>query len=123
MDSKDKKKIYNQLALIMSKCRSVNCHVMIITQRATTDIIPSMILANINNRICLQTSSKQESINVLNCDIAFDINKVGRGYLAINGKLKEFQSYYLDKSKYECKVEEEILCQDAQNATDDSMIF
>ena len=123
IDSKDKKKIYNQLALIMSKCRSVNCHVMIITQRATTDIIPSMILANINNRICLQTSSKQESINVLNCDIAFDINKVGRGYLAINGKLKEFQSYYLDKSKYKCKVEEEILCQDVQNATDDSMIF
>ena len=59
----------------------------------------------------------------MNCDIAFDINKVGRGYLAINGRLKEFQSYYLDKSKYERKVEEEILCQDVQNVTDDSMIF
>lgn len=100
LESKDRKRVMNQLALILSKCRSVNCHVMILTQRATTDIIPSMILANINNRICLQTSSKQESINVLNCDIAFDINKVGRGYLSINGKLKEFQSYYLDQTKY-----------------------
>lgn len=123
LDSKDKKRIYNQLALIMSKCRSVNCHVMIITQRATTDIIDSKILANISNRICLQTSSKQESINILNCDIAFNINKVGRGYLAINGKLREFQSYYLDKSKYERKEEEEIICQDAQKEIDDSMIF
>lgn len=65
LESKDRKRVMNQLALILSKCRSVNCHVMIITQRCTTDIIDSKILANISNRICLATSSKQESINVL----------------------------------------------------------
>ena len=114
LESKDRKRVMNQLALILSKCRSVNCHVMIITQRATTDIIDSKILANISNRICLATSSKQESINILSSDIAFNISTVGRGYLAINGKLKEFQSYYLDKTKYtkketvqNVKIEEE----------------
>ena len=89
----------NQLALILSKCRSVNCHVMIITQRATTDIIDSKILANISNRICLATSSKQESINILNTDIGFNISCRGRGYLSINGHLTEFQSYYYKPPK------------------------
>ena len=81
LESKDRKRVMNQLALILSKCRSVNCHVMIICQRATTDIIDSKILANISNRICLATSSKQESINILSSNIAFNISTVGRGYL------------------------------------------
>ena len=100
LEQKDRKRVMNQLALILSKCRSVNCHVMIIGQRATTDIIDSKILANISNRICLSTSSKQESINILSSDIAFNISTVGRGYLSINGRISEFQSYYLDKTKY-----------------------
>ena len=99
LDSKERKRVMNQLALILSKCRSVNCHVMIITQRATTDIIDSKILANISNRICLATSSKQESINVLNTDIGFNISCRGRGYLSINGHLTEFQSYYYKPPK------------------------
>lgn len=103
LDTKDRKRVFNQLALILSKCRSVNCHVCIITQRATTDIIDSKILANISNRICLQTSSKQESINVLSSDIAFNISTVGRGILSVNGRMSEFQSYYLDKTKCEIK--------------------
>ena len=101
LESKDRKRVMNQLALILSKCRSVNCHVMIICQRATTDIIDSKILANISNRICLATSSKQESINILSSDIAFNISTVGRGYLSINGRISEFQSYYLDQTKCE----------------------
>ena len=100
LESKDRKRVMNQLALILSKCRSVNCHVMIICQRATTDIIDSKILANISNRICLATSSKQESINVLSDDRAFNISITGRGILSINGRISEFQSYYLDKTKY-----------------------
>ena len=99
LDSKERKRVMNQLALILSKCRSVNCHVMIITQRATTDIIDAKILANISNRICLATSSKQESINILNTDIGFNIGCRGRGYLSINGHLTEFQSYYYKKPK------------------------
>ena len=99
LDTKERKRVMNQLALILSKCRSVNCHVMIITQRATTDIIDSKILANISNRICLATSSKQESINVLNCDVAYDLEIKGRAYISINGKLQQFQSYYYKPPK------------------------
>lgn len=99
LESKLKKNIFNRLALIMSRCRSANCHIMIISQRSTTDIIDPRLMANISNRICLATSSKQESINVLGDDTAFRIETIGRGILSINGRFTEFQSFYLKKSK------------------------
>lgn len=98
-DSKQKRKVMNQLALVMSRCRSANCHIMLITQRNTGDIIDTRLMANISNRICLKTSSKQESINALDCDIAHKIETVGRGYVSIDGKLEEFQSFYFENSK------------------------
>lgn len=98
-DSKQKRKVMNQLALVMSRCRSANCHIMLITQRNTSDIIDTRLMANISNRICLKTSSKQESINALDCDIAHKIETVGRGYVSIDGKLEEFQSFYFENSK------------------------
>ena len=97
LESKTKKNVFNKLALIMSRCRSSNCHILIISQRATTDIIDPRLMANISNRICLATSSQQESINVLGDDTAFRINTIGRGILSINGHFTEFQSFYLKK--------------------------
>lgn len=97
LESKLKKNVFNKLALIMSRCRSSNCHILIITQRATTDIIDPRLLANISNRICLATSSQQESINVLGDDSAFRIETIGRGILSVNGRFTEFQSFYLGK--------------------------
>lgn len=90
LESKLKKNVFNKLALIMSRCRSSNCHIMIISQRSTTDIIDPRLLANISNRICLATSSQQESINVLGDDSAFRIETIGRGILSINGRFTEF---------------------------------
>ena len=94
LSSKEKKEAYNLLGTIMSKCRACDYHVGILLQRPTSDIIDGKILTHCSYRICLQTSSKQESINVLNCDIAFNISMKGRAYLSINGKITEFQSYY-----------------------------
>ena len=97
LESKTKKNVFNKLALIMSRCRSANAHIMIISQRSTTDIIDPRLMANISNRICLATSSQQESINVLGDDSAFRIETIGRGILSINGRFTEFQSFYLKK--------------------------
>lgn len=94
LSSKEKKEAYSLLGTIMSKCRACDYHVGILLQRPTSDIIDGKILTHCSYRICLQTSSKQESINVLNCDIAYDISIKGRAYLSINGKITEFQSYY-----------------------------
>ena len=94
-DTKLKKSTMNKLALIMSRCRSANCHLMLISQRNTSDIIDTRLMANISIRICLKTSSKQESINAIDCDVAHKINVIGRGYVSLHGELEEFQSFYL----------------------------
>ena len=114
LESKTKKNVFNKLALIMSRCRSANCHILTISQRATTDIIDPRLLANISNRICLATSSQQESINVLGDDSAFRIETIGRGILSVNGRFTEFQSFYLGKqTKSDKKAQaEQITIQD-----------
>lgn len=109
LESKLKKNIFNRLALIMSRCRSANCHIMIISQRSTTDIIDPRLMANISNRICLATSSQQESINVLGDDTAFRIETIGRGILSINGRFTEFQSFYLKQPKNDKKAQAQAI--------------
>lgn len=109
LESKLKKNIFNRLALIMSRCRSANCHIMIISQRSTTDIIDPRLMANISNRICLATSSQQESINVLGDDSAFRIETIGRGILSVNGRFTEFQSFYFKKPKSDVKQQDQLI--------------
>lgn len=124
LESKLKKNVFNRLALIMSRCRSANCHIMIISQRSTTDIIDPRLMANISNRICLATSSQQESINVLGDDTAFRINTIGRGILSINGHFTEFQSFYLKKPKSDKKAQaEQITIKDETVATEETKIL
>lgn len=124
LESKTKKNVFNKLALIMSRCRSSNCHILIITQRATTDIIDSRLMANISNRICLATSSQQESINVLGDDSAFRIDTIGRGILSINGRFTEFQSFYFKKTKSDKKAQvEQITIENEIVATEEIKIL
>ena len=124
LESKTKKNVFNKLALIMSRCRSANCHILIITQRATTDIIDPRLLANISNRICLATSSQQESINVLGDDTAFRIDTIGRGILSINGHFTEFQSFYLKKPKSDTLQQaQQITIEDETVATEEIKIL
>lgn len=124
LESKTKKNVFNKLALIMSRCRSANAHIMIISQRSTTDIIDPRLLANISNRICLATSSQQESINVLGDDSAFRIETIGRGILSINGRFTEFQSFYLKKPKSDKKAQAEVITiKDETVATEETKIL
>ena len=117
LESKTKKNVFNKLALIMSRCRSSNCHILIITQRATTDIIDSRLMANISNRICLATSSQQESINVLGDDSAFRIETIGRGILSINGRFTEFQSFYFKQTKSDTLQQTQAITIEAETVT------
>ena len=117
LESKTKKIVFNKLALIMSRCRSSNCHILIISQRSTTDIIDPRLMANISNRICLATSSQQESINVLGDDSAFRIETIGRGILSVNGRFTEFQSFYFKKPKSDNKQQTQAITIKAETVT------
>ena len=90
-----KEKFYDRLALILSTARSFNIHFVIISQRCTTEILPSALTTHCSNRICLQTSTKQESQNMIYCEDAYYVTKKGYGYFSINGKLKQITTFYL----------------------------
>ena len=96
---KNKNQVYSMLAETLSICRSSGVHFIISTQRCTTDILPSILSTHMPARICLKTSSKQESINVINKEGMEKINDIGRGVLYINGELTSFQSMYLTSNK------------------------
>lgn len=96
---KSKAKLYDRLALLLSTARSANIHFVIISQRMTTEILPSSITTHCSIRVCLQSSTKQESQNTIYSDNAYFINNKGRGYLSINGRLTLIQSFYLTDSE------------------------
>jgi DNA segregation ATPase FtsK/SpoIIIE-like protein len=74
-------------------------------------------MANISNRICLATSSQQESINVLGDDSAFRIETIGRGILSINGRFTEFQSFYFKKTKSDSLQQTQAITIKAETVT------
>lgn len=89
---KNKKEIYSELGLLLSRCRAADVHCLLICQKATVDVIPSLITANINHRIAMKVSSEQESINILHNTKAFHINEVGTGYYRCNDTFQLFKS-------------------------------
>lgn len=93
---KDKKEIYSMIGLMLSRCRVAKVNFILCSQRLTTEIIPSLITANIDIRIAMRTASSQESINIIGITNAFYIKEVGIGYVNLNGDLKQFKSYYVD---------------------------
>lgn len=107
--------LYDKLSVILSTCRGGNVHFIIISQKSTTSVLPSEITTHISIRVALQQSTKQESQNVIYCDEAYYITSKGRGYLSINGRLKELSSFYLTDTEIKQrlpKVEEISLVED-----------
>lgn len=96
---KDKKEIYNLIGKMLSRSRIAKINFILCSQRLTTEIIPSLITANIDIRVAMKTASAQESINILGVSDAFHIKDSGVGIVNLNGSLKRFKAYYVDENK------------------------
>ncbi len=85
------------LNAIMATSRSSGGHVILCTQRPSTDVIPAWIKANANGRICFAVPSNTDSIVVIDNGMASKIDRdiPGRGILSIGPKLIEIQSPYI----------------------------
>lgn len=106
---KDKKEIYSLIGTMMSRCRVAKINFILCSQRVTSEIIPTLITANIDIRIAMRTASQQESINIIRVPDSFYIKEKGIGYVNLNGDLKKFKSAYVDEDKisdYLPKIEE-----------------
>lgn len=120
---KDKKEIYNLIGKMLSRSRIAKINFILCSQRLTTEIIPSLITANIDIRVAMKTASAQESINILGVSDAFHIKESGVGIVNLNGQLKKFKAYYVDENRisdYIPKVDKKITVENGTNAKKDT---
>ncbi|MDO4320749.1 MAG: DNA translocase FtsK [Bacteroidales bacterium] len=90
------KEISNYIARIAQKARAVGMHMIIATQRPSTDVITGMIKANFPGRIAFRVASMVDSKTILDCPGANRL--IGRGDMLFshNGKMERVQCAFID---------------------------
>ena len=101
---KDKHRVYENLADLLSRGRAAGVHVCIATQKATTDVLPSFISANTTLILSHMTRNEQESKNFIGRSGLENVRIKGRGVCLTDREI-EFQSFWVDDSMVEriCK--------------------
>ena len=97
---KNKTKIYEKLADLLSRGRAAGIHFCVGTQKATTEVLPSFISANTSCVISHMTRNEQESRNFIGRGGLENIKIKGRG-VCLTDKEVEFQSFWVDDSMVE----------------------
>ena len=92
---KNKTKIYEKLADLLSRGRAAGIHFCVGTQKATTEVLPSFISANTSCVISHMTRNEQESRNFIGRGGLENIKIKGRG-VCLTDKEVEFQSFWVD---------------------------
>lgn len=90
------KDISTYIARIAQKARAVGMHMIIATQRPSTDVITGMIKANFPGRIAFRVASMVDSKTILDCPGANRL--IGRGDMLFshNGKMERVQCAFID---------------------------
>lgn len=120
---KDKKEIYNLIGKMLSRSRIARINFILCSQRLTTEIVPTLITANVDIRVAMKTASSQESQNILGVSDAFYIKNSGVGIVNLNGQLKKFKAYYVNEDKigdYIPKLDKKIIVDNGTIAQKDT---
>lgn len=99
------KEISQSIARIAQKARAVGMHMIIATQRPSTDVITGIIKANFPGRIAFRVASMVDSKTILDCPGANRL--IGRGDMLFshNGKLERVQCAFIDTPEVDALVE------------------
>lgn len=95
------KEVETPIARIAQKARAVGIHLIIATQRPSTNVITGLIKANFPGRIAFRVSQMVDSRTILDCSGAQQL--IGRGdmlFLA-NGELERVQCAFIDTPEVE----------------------
>lgn len=90
----NKKVFYNQLCLLSQKCRAAKIHIIIATQRPSTDVISGVIKANFPARIACRVSSHVDSKVILDQTGAEDLLGSGDAIMKTGTSTQRFQVAY-----------------------------
>ena len=95
-----KKEIKTLVQRLAQKGRAAGIHVLLCTQRPTTDVIDGAIKVNITTRCALHCPTAQDSRNILNHNGAEDLPMHGYAYLLRDsGAVDLYQTEMLDDSE------------------------
>ncbi len=96
------KDVERPIARIAQKARAVGIHMIIATQRPSTDVITGMIKANFPGRIAFKVIQMVDSRTILDCSGAQQL--VGRGdmlFLSAGGVIERVQCAFVDTPEVE----------------------
>ena len=95
------KEVETPIARIAQKARAVGMHMIIATQRPSTNVITGIIKANFPGRVAFRVSQMVDSRTILDCTGANQL--IGRGDMLFshNGELQRVQCAFIDTPEVE----------------------
>ncbi|GDX92030.1 hypothetical protein LBMAG46_20370 [Planctomycetia bacterium] len=101
LSKKEKEEFERVISRITARGRNVGIHLILATQRPTTDIVTGNIKANMACRISFSLPSSRDSQVILDESGAERLLRHGDMLLMHEGKLTRLQGYYVDPAKIE----------------------
>lgn len=86
-----------QLIRLLQKARQANIHIILATQRPTTDVISGLVKAQCDTRVCLKMASYKDSITVIDKGMGQRLLGRGDAYIKFPYEVEErrFQTAYI----------------------------
>lgn len=99
------KTIKNMLLLALSQWRSIGIYVLITTQRPSSKILEGDLKANLGIILGLKTlDSNNSNVVIDRYNLLNNLRGDGHGYIRHNGKLEEFQSFYITHTQVKKQI-------------------
>lgn len=95
------KEAWHVLGDILSKARACGMHLLLTTQRPTSDVIPGFVTTHLGIRVGLKTNKAQESKNAIELTGLEKLTTPGSGIINFSGKYEYFQGFYISDEKIE----------------------
>lgn len=94
------KTVKNMLLLALSQWRSINIFILITTQRPSSKVLEGDLKCNIGKILGMKTlDSNNSNVVIDRYNLLNNLRGNGHGYIRHNGKLEEFQSFYIDHTQ------------------------
>ena len=94
------KAIQSMLQTALSQWRSIGIYVLITTQRPSSKVITGDLKCNLGIILGLKTlDSNNRNVVIDRYNLLNNLRGNGHGYIRYNGKLEEFQSFYIDHTQ------------------------
>ena len=127
----NKQGAWDVLGYILSKARACGIHILLTTQRPTTDVIPARVTTHLGIRVGLKTNKAQESKNAIETVGLEKLTVPGSGIINFSGKYEYFQGFYISDEqiekitgKYRKKVEsKELVAEPIEQSKKPSILF